>query len=145
MTPTLQEFHRDSIHLRVLHFEVEDDILIRFVILVTDGEETITEFGAIQIDLGLLDTVPRCQVMEGYLPFGGILGAYDIPHESHPSAFFHVEADEFIRDAFEMQTAMTVYGRCNTISLPTGDPLAHVVEIVPPRSSDNGGHHDRKP
>lgn len=135
MTPTLQEYHKDSIHLSVLNFDIEDDILTRFVILKTDGDERPIEFGAIQIDVGLMDTVPRNLVMEGHIPFGGILYMYDIPHTSRPSCFFEVESDEVMEEAFQMDRSRKLYGRCNTISFPSGDPLAYVVEILPPEYS----------
>lgn len=132
MTPTLQNYHRCSLHLRVLFCEVKDGRLTRYVNLLTDDREELVEFGAILIDLSLLELTPRLQVIGGYIPFGGILFNHGIPHNSRPSRFFRVRADKVLQETLAIRRNPVLYGRCNTISLPNGTPLARVVEILPP-------------
>src|SRR3954467_137358 len=53
MTPTLENFHRGSLHLQVLRTRCEGDKYSREVVLRVDGSEKPVEFGAIEIDLSI--------------------------------------------------------------------------------------------
>ena len=48
------------------------------------------------------------------------------------SAFFAVEPESVISDAFALKDRPTLYGRHNVIYNQAGKPLAEVVEILPP-------------
>src|SRR5258708_2605379 len=50
MTPTLEKFHKQSIHLRVLRSWRKAGEYFREVVLVLDGNELPVEFGAIKIN-----------------------------------------------------------------------------------------------
>ena len=70
-------------------------------------------------------------VIEGKLPLGGILNEARIPYSSAPRAFLKVVPDDAIIDAFGSVEADYLYGRSNEISSYNGDPIAHIVEILP--------------
>src|SRR5260221_609258 len=53
MTPTLEKFHQQSIHLRVLTRWQQADQYFRQVVLVLDESDEPVEFGAIKINLNL--------------------------------------------------------------------------------------------
>ncbi|MDP8242852.1 MAG: hypothetical protein P9L94_02140 [Candidatus Hinthialibacter antarcticus] len=132
MTNTLQTFYEDDIHLRVLNQAVEGDILTRLVVLELDDDNEPVEFGAIQIDLTKLDEIPRLLVEEGRLPFGGILNQFAVQYHSEPSAYFRMKADGLMQRIFNISPGPELYGRCNTLSMSSGEPIAHVIEILPP-------------
>ena len=73
MTPTLEKFHGDALHLRVLRRQQRDDFYFREVVLVTDKDETPVEFGAIKINLALFSPTARQQILAERLPLGHIL------------------------------------------------------------------------
>lgn len=132
MTPTLEAYCGQAIHLKPLRVRVTDEALYRQVLLVVNGAEWPIEFGAIRIDLPRFEEEPRRLIVEGYRPLGTILHQHAIQHRSKPSAFFAVEADAVIADAFGIEPSVTLYGRHNTIYNPKGGTLAEVVEILPP-------------
>ena len=134
MTPTLEAFFGDRIHLHVLRQEWQGEIVTRQVTLRLKSPNRAVEFGAIQIDLSGLTTQQKQLVRKGEQPLGTILNDFDIPHESHPSQFFRIKADALMVKYFDLQGPQTLYGRCNTLRHRGGEPLADVVEVLPPLS-----------
>src|SRR5580698_8807474 len=53
MTPTLEKFYRNSVHLKVLSRRQTDNAYFREVVLCLDGSNQPVEFGAIKINLAL--------------------------------------------------------------------------------------------
>jgi len=132
MTPTLEQFHGDTIHLEVLRREVRDDFYFREVMLKLDGGERPVEFGAIRIDLSLFAAGVRRLILDERLPLGHILKDCGVAHSSRPKAFLRVESDEFMNGVLELTGANTLYGRRNTLFDPHQRALAEIVEILPP-------------
>ncbi len=132
MTPTLQNFHRDSIHVHALHAEERDDFYFREVLLELDETQRPVEYGAIKINLSLVPENTRKEIIEARLPLGQILFAHEVPHASRPKAFLKVQADEHITGTLRLEGTPTLYGRRNTLTDKAGHPLAEIVEILPP-------------
>src|SRR5262245_36535541 len=68
MTPTLEAAHRQRIHLQLLSRKVEDEVLLRQVVLVRDSDDKPVEFGAIRIQLTYLPPDARKLVLESRFP-----------------------------------------------------------------------------
>jgi chorismate-pyruvate lyase len=134
MTPTLESFHAATIHLQVLRREKRSTVYLREVVLLTDSTNKPVEFGAIKIFLDLFPVGARNDILSERLPLGTILAKYKIHHTSRPKAFLKIESDEFINRALGLSGKHTLYGRRNTLSNPEGEPLAEIVEILPPAS-----------
>ncbi len=132
MTPTLEKFHGDALHLRVLRRQRRDDFYFREVLLVTDKDEKPVEFGAIKINLALFSSAARKQILEERLPLGHILAEGGVTHASRPKAFLRVPSDAFINSVLGLAGAHTLYGRRNTLWDPQQRSLAEIVEILPP-------------
>lgn len=132
MTPTLEKFHRQKIHLRLIGRRRRGDEYFREVVLLLDGNDQPVEFGAIKINLQLFPTVARGQILEERRPLGHILEECRIPHASRPRAFIRVASDPLINDALKLSGAQVLFGRRNTLFDPSGNPLAEIVEILPP-------------
>ncbi|MCW8132468.1 MAG: hypothetical protein KIS92_19125 [Planctomycetota bacterium] len=132
MTPTLERFYKDGIHLRVLSCETDGGEYTRNVILLTNKGGRPIEFGAIRIDLGLFPARGRKLIVEGRQPLGGILRDLAMEHRSSPKAYFKLNADRAIRQAFQIKGKHVLYGRCNTLWDKKDRPLAEIVEILPP-------------
>jgi len=131
MTPTLEAAYRQRIHIRLLSRKVEDDVLLRQVVLVLDSAERPVEFGAIRIQLNQLPPEARQLVLEGKLPLGRLLQDFFIQHSSQPVGYFEVKADERIGEALKTDSLQRLYGRRNKLLMPSGEVLAEVVEILP--------------
>jgi len=134
MTPTLESFHGQTLHLRVLSKREENGTLFREVALVRDDDERPVEFGAIRIDLDLFPDDARQVIRECRVPLGTIMARFKVAHKAHPSAYLSVSPDDTIRDALGLpaEADLCLYGRHNVHVSPAGEPMAHVVEILPP-------------
>lgn len=131
MTPTLETFHRQSIHLQVLGRRRKEDAYFREVVLRLDETNQPVEFGAIKINLALFPPQAREEILNERLPLGHLLHEYKIPHASRPRAYLRVASDKFINDVLGMSGAHVLYGRRNTLFDPQDRPLAEIVEILP--------------
>ena len=131
MTPTLEKFHGQRIHLQVLGRRRKDDAYFREVVLRLDGTNQPVEFGAIKINLDLFPEKAREEILHERLPLGSLLHEYKIPHTSRPRAYLRLASDKFINDVLGMSGAHVLYGRRNTLYDPQDRPLAEIVEILP--------------
>jgi hypothetical protein len=131
MTPTLEKFHRRSIHLQVLGRRQKDDAYFREVVLRLDETNQPVEFGAIKINLALFQPEARAEILREHLPLGHVLHEYKIAHASRPLAYLRLASDKFINDVLGMTGAQVLYGRRNTLFDPQDRPLAEIVEILP--------------
>ena len=132
MTPTLEKFHGERIHLAVLSRQQRDDFYFREVVLLLDKTDKPVEFGAIKINLALFPPAARKEILEERRPLGTLLAHYIITHTSRPKAFLRIRSDDFINTALRLQGSQWLYGRRNTLWDPQQRPLAEIVEILPP-------------
>lgn len=132
MTPTLEKFHGERIHLAVLSRQQRDDFYFREVVLLLDKTDKPVEFGAIKINLALFPPAARKEILEERRPLGSLLADYIITHTSRPKAFLRIRSDDFINTALRLQGSQWLYGRRNTLWDPQQRPLAEIVEILPP-------------
>jgi chorismate-pyruvate lyase len=132
MTSTLETFHRNRVHLRLISRLVEVDDYYREVVLVLDGSEKPVEFGAIHIYLNRFPAAVRASILEERLPLGRILSDHGIVYLSRPMAYLRLASDHTIDQLLNLRGAHILYGRRNTLSNPAGEPLAEIVEILPP-------------
>ncbi len=132
MTRTLEQYHGDSIHLRVLSSHREGDSYWRESVLELDGADLPVEFGAIKIHLGALPADCRPLILAEHLPFGGILNSAGVRYLSRPSAYLRFEPDQFVARSFGLVKAGPFFGRQNALRLESGEILAEIIEILPP-------------
>ena len=132
MTPALEAFYDSPIHLEVLRSEERNSYYYREVVLITDDASERVEFGAIKISLERFPPAARKDILAERLPLGTILAKYRIRHTSRPKAFLKIVADDFINQSLGTTGRLTLYGRRNTLSNLEMEPLAEIVEILPP-------------
>ena len=132
MTSTLEHFHEQPIHLRVLNRRQRDNAYTREVVLELDGTDAPVEFGAIKIYLASFPAVARDRILEAHWPLGRILREFKLPYASRPKAFLRIASDRLISGALQLNGTHRLYGRSNRLSDSQGNPLADIVEILPP-------------
>ena len=135
MTPTLEQFHGARIHLRLINREETEAAYTREVILEAGEENKPVEFGAIAIHLEHFPVAARELILGESVPLGTILNDHSILHESCPQAYFQVQSDPLITEAFGLSESTGLYGRCNIHRDLQGNHLAEIVEILPPEPS----------
>ncbi len=132
MTPTLEKFHRGTIHLRVLGRRRAENEYSREVVLLLNGANTPVEFGAIKIYLDRFPEAARELILGEHRPLGTILHECAIVHTSQPKGFLKLASDRLIAEVLGFNGAHMLYGRRNTLFDAEGQPLAEIVEILPP-------------
>lgn len=131
MTSTLEKFHEDRIHLRVLRTETEGNLYFREVILLLDGSNKPVEFGIIQIYLDRFPQRAVTSILEARLPLGRLLHDYSVPYVSSPRGFFEVTPEQETSDLLGVEPGQPLFGRRNSLLNPEGKLLADIVEILP--------------
>lgn len=131
MTPALEKYHGETLHLKILNRQQRDDAYFREVVLATDETGNPVEDGAIKINLLLFPPNARLQILQERLPLGHILAELKILHRSRPEVYLKVTSDPFIDSALGLPPSSTVYGRRNVLLDPDQRSLAEVVEILP--------------
>jgi chorismate-pyruvate lyase len=132
MTSTLEHFHEGRIHLRVLSRQQNDAAYSREVVLELDGANTPVEFGAIKIHIANFPASVREGILEAHWPLGRILKESGMTYLSRPKAFLRIASDRLISGALQLSGTHRLYGRRNALSDPQGNPLADIIEILPP-------------
>ena len=138
MTPTLEAFHGERIHLRVLARRLDGDAFSRQVVLTLNGSARPVEFGAIVIHLEHFPPAAREEVLEGRRPLGTILHDHRIAHQSRPLSFIRVTSDRIMNEALHLPEPRALYGRRNVIRGGDGNELANIIEILPPTEEGRG-------
>jgi chorismate-pyruvate lyase len=131
MTPTLESFHGDEIHIEVLRRERRGEIYQREVVLRLNRTDRPVEFGANRVHLSRFPSEARWLILQEKLPLGRILKDHGLPHQTRPLAYFRVVADDIIARHLGVQRGERLYGRQARIANPDGNPLSEVVEILP--------------
>src|SRR3954471_18397121 len=67
MTPTLEKFHREEIHLRVIFSEKRDGAYYRQSILTLNDSKIPVEFGAIKINVYLFPPAAQKAILEEHM------------------------------------------------------------------------------
>jgi chorismate-pyruvate lyase len=132
MTSTLETFHQCGIHLRVVGREQRGEEYFREVVLALDNSEKPVEFGAIKIHLDRFPPDARREILREQFPLGHLLKDFAIEHQSRPKAFLRIASDRTINNLLGLNGAHLLYGRHNLLLNPAGEPLAEIVEILPP-------------
>jgi chorismate-pyruvate lyase len=139
MTPTLEAFHGERIHLRLLQRRVDGAKLWRQVVLTLNDSKRPVEFGAIVIHCDHFPPAAREQILACHRPLGTILADHAIHHASAPHAFLRVEPDLLICEALATTGIYSLYGRRNVLTTPGGGVLADILEILPPSATRSSG------
>lgn len=132
MTGTLERFRGQKMALRPVEQFVDGTKLVRHVELCGSNDGQPAEFGAIEIHLDRFESAPRAEVLAGKAPLGTILKDAHMNFESRPRGFFRIKPGEAIRHSFGVPEDGWLFGRCNQLLTLNGEPIADVVEILPP-------------
>ncbi len=130
MTSTLERFYGQTLRLRVLSRERQQNTYKREVILWLAEDEREVEYGVIQIYLDRLPPAARRLVLQEERPLGDILNGEAIPFLSWPQAFFRIKVDARSGVALGVRRPGFVYGRRNVLLDGSRHLLAEVIEVL---------------
>lgn len=132
MTSTLATFHDSALRVQILRRETRGDLYLREVFLRTADADRIVEYGVIGIALEQFSAPQRAAIEAGETPLGALLHQFKISFISAPIGFFAVGMESRIRTPLATLSPGTCFGRFNRLTKPTGEPLAWIMEILPP-------------
>jgi chorismate-pyruvate lyase len=132
MTPTLEEFYRDEIELRVLGRRRRGPEYWREVVLRLRSSGRPVEFGANRLRLDRFPVSAQKAILDEQAPLGHIMRDFGVEHRCEPNAFLALNADELIGETLGLSGPSEVYGRHNRLYGPGGTWLSEVVEILGP-------------
>ncbi|MGH7956101.1 MAG: hypothetical protein ACREH8_03710 [Opitutaceae bacterium] len=132
MTSTLAAFHESSLRVEILQRRRENELYLREVFLRTVPVDAIVEYGVIAIALKQFTPVQQDAVEAGQIPLGGLLHRFKIPFESAPIGFFSASGESLASTPLQAPKDANCFGRFNRLTKPTGEPLAWILEILPP-------------
>jgi chorismate-pyruvate lyase len=132
MTSTLAAFHESTLRVEVLQRQRENELYLREVFLRTKPGDAIVEYGVIAIALEQFTPEQQQAVQAGQIPLGGLLHRFKIAFESAPIGFFSASGAALARTPLSAPTDATCFGRFNRLTKPGGEPLAWILEILPP-------------
>ena len=133
MTSTLAAFHGSALHVEVIQRQQLDDLYLREVFLRAAADRLV-EYGVIAIALDRFTAPQQEAIQAGRIPLGGLLHQFQIAFVSAPLGFFSVTAEELKQTGLGAPAGALCYGRFNRLTRPTGEPLAWILEILPPAS-----------
>ena len=130
MTPTLEAFYGQDIHIRVLGRRRVGDEYHRQVVLLLDETGDPVEFGANRIVLRHFPEEAQRLILLEHEPLGHILRDFGVTHTCEPNAFLKVASDPLINEALGLRGVHLLYGRHNRLYDPQGQMISEVVEIL---------------
>jgi len=132
MTPTIETFYQQPIHLRVVKRWLEQQVYFREVTLNLDADNRPVEYGVIRIYLDLFTEAARRLIVQGERPLGAILRSEAIAHMGWPNAFFRIHSESRLESLLCLKGAAELYGRHNLLLNATRQVLAEVIEVLAP-------------
>ena len=132
MTPTLEAFYKSPIHLEIVSRERRGDFYFREVVLRLDTDDKPVEFGANKVFIARFPEDAQDLILREEVPLGRILKECGVAHRTEAKSFLRVEPDGIMREKFNLESAVALYGRKAVISDLQGRPLSEIVEILPP-------------
>jgi hypothetical protein len=135
MTSTLARFHGSSLQVEILQERRVEGMYLREVFLRTLSEGTVVEYGVLAVELEQFGPAEREALEGGHMPLGALLHRFKIPFVSAPIRFFSVAGEALATTPLHPVKDTTCYGRFNLLAKPTGEPLAWILEILPPAAA----------
>ena len=132
MTSTLATFHESPLRVEILQCQREGELYLREVFLRTAPGDAIVEYGVIAVAFEQFAGSQQEVIQAGQIPLGGILHRFKIAFESAPLGFFSITGEELAGTPLRAPSSVPCFGRFNRLAKPGGEPLAWILEILPP-------------
>ena len=132
MTSTLAAFHESPIRVEVLQSQLHEDGYLREVFLRAASTDAIVEYGVLAVALDQYTPEQRDAIVGGVAPLGALLHRFAIPFVSAPIGYFAIAGSGLAATPFRVAPTVVCHGRFNRLAKPTGEPLAWILEILPP-------------
>src|SRR3989338_3627002 len=128
MTPRLEQFYKEKLHLKVLETKKKKNALRR-TILLSSEKQVPREYSLVHFYLGNMKEEMRNEIIAQKMPFAKILQKHKTKTFQKTRRFFKIKTDEKIKNALQTK-ADFLFGKKYRISTKNGKKLAEVVVVV---------------
>lgn len=132
MTSTLAAHHGSLLRVEKLQSCERDGLYLREVFLRTLKDGAIVEYGVIVVAFDQFSAWQQDAIRAGQAPLGGLLHRFEIPFVSTPIGFFAIAAERLAAKRLPASGGAECFGRFNRLARESGEPLAWILEILPP-------------
>jgi chorismate-pyruvate lyase len=131
MTVTVEEFHRDSVDVRVLDKVTTPRHYARKILLTRHGDGRVVQYGIMRVHWAWLSDEVRTEIEREETPLGRILINHDVMRRIWLSALWRVAPAAELQRLMMLDGPRTTYGRTAIIECDH-EPAIELLEIVTP-------------
>lgn len=131
MTVTVEEYHGDSVDVKVLATHEEGDFYARKILLTLHSTGQVVQFGIMRINLHYCSDPVRKAIKAQQEPLGRILIRHNVLRRIKPTAFLRVVPSPAMMGWFGIDRPVPTYGRLAYIHCDS-QPAVELMEIVAP-------------
>lgn len=131
MTVTVEEYHQDSVDVRVLDRVVTPGHYARKILLTRHRDRQVVQYGIMRVHWAWLSPEVRAEIEQEATPLGRILINHDVLRRIRLSALWQVTPGAELQRLMELGTPRVTYGRTAIIEC-NHEPAIELLEIVTP-------------
>ncbi len=131
MTVTLEDHYQDHLNVEVLSVRREDQSYHREIVLRTQKQNRIVQFGVVRIDLNCCSQSVQKAILAENTPLGRVLIEHNVLRRIEPTAFLKIAPGKKLMNWMELDRDMFLYGRMGVIFCDERPAIA-VLEILAP-------------
>ncbi len=131
MTVTVESFYGSLVDVRVLAHRLDGDSYARKILLVTQHNPRVVQYGLVRINLLQCSPDVRAAIVAQRTPLGRILIEHNVLRRIEPTAFLRVFPGSAMLEWFGLAQMHETYGRLAYIHCD-GKPAVELLEILAP-------------
>ncbi len=131
MTVTVEAHHGSLVNVRILDRRLDQATYARKILLATQTDGKIVQFGIVRIRLEYCSPAVRDEILAGQRPLGRILINHNVLRRIEPTAYLCVVPGPAMMEWFQISEPKPTYGRLAYIHCD-GRPAIELLEIVAP-------------
>jgi chorismate-pyruvate lyase len=131
MTVTVEDYHQDSVDVRVLDKVVTPGHYARKILLTRHRDQSVVLYGIMRVHWAWLSPEVRAEIEQEQTPLGRILINHDVLRLIRLSALWRVTPGSELERLMGLAAPVPTYGRTAVIECDN-DPAIELLEIVTP-------------
>ncbi len=131
MTVTLEVHHGSSVDVRVLDYDVTDDIYMRKILLTRHDDGRVVQYGIVRLHLRYLTHPVRAEIQSRQIPLGRVLINHNVLRRVELGQLWQVMPGADLCQHFQLEAPLLTFGRTAIIHCHD-EPAVELIEIVAP-------------
>jgi len=131
MTVAVESHFGSAVDMRVVRTVQDDTWYAREIILVSQTDGTVVQYGIVRIRYGVLAEAVWEEIESGLKPLGRVLIEHDVLRQVELVGLWRVQCRQFLASHFSVPNNEITYGRTARIFCDS-EPAIELLEIVNP-------------